>query len=1681
MESPLSFANTESFRNSLIKFNLEAYTKPSGNYISDKNYEYIQSNYSVVDSPDKLIDEPIYADSLYPLNQYGAEGGYEQAIDPNSLKNTKSNEGEYGPGQQDAKILQQGIIESKNWKKINLYSSGTDTVNDSAEFFDSLDTPFNSTILINNQPYYGFVYSQYSPLSILLSNDPQGSNGLLSQDSYIAQLGATNLKKDFENRIALQIKKRTIGRANILNIDSTSDILSLASGRIPLIEPDWTITIPRNPIIEVADLTLRLAGGYIPLSPIPGSYWDRNVLERNPSLIRQLRNTLSQTGVGKFFNKLTGADRTGSEIFFDNTGRGQKLLLFKNIDYNRYKPYYDRDVTNSLLSTFIGSATETGNFYIGSRTSNPSKIFSPTGEIPVNEFGGEDQSPVYGPSELAKLYEDPLSQIRTGGNGPIYSDGGGIEGGFTWVSPKYKGNAGKKVGVEGAVKGDDEDFNSSSYASTESTNFVFRDGSILDKTQRIIDSQPNGGKRLQHVGNAIDQVSKVFNDGYKEMTKGSKVLRYIGEAGQEVGTEYCRIFTKDTPYLQYNDLQKTDGMTTEGRKFSYSVLDNTYNLNIAPNKREGGQDSTNLIGGDNNGHAKKYMFSIENLAWRTANRPGFSVADLPICERGPNGGRVMWFPPYDLVFSETLSASWKGQDFLGRPEPVYTYINSKRGGQLSWTMVVDHPSILNVVVNKILSKETNRIKINSILESFFAGCRKYDLYDLAKKYNTINPNDLYELQKVINQKNTPKETIETIIKQNVTGNNSPKGDEQPIKSDDTNNIINDLNTKYANIGFYFDNGIPTISDNSNFEQQYQNYSDSITNIYSKKTNKEETSGFFNNVVTKNFELIEELAQKISEIFTQDVSGTITIYVNSSCSAPASETYNEELSKRRFNTFKNFFENNNFTKDLVKNQKLIIAEGENLGENAQVEKFNSDGSRISGEIVNCSDTSPLVSNGDRVQRTEVFTINAMACRRSVISSITGNITQPPASNQPLTENVTQQLVVDQITTSIPEIQTDEFVTQAVLKENITKRVLRALLSECDYFEMIKEDTPMVFDNLRDKLKYFQPAFHSLTPEGLNSRLTFLQQCLRPGDTIPTVKDFNGTTQLQYDNAINTAFGAPPVLVLRVGDFYNTKIIPNSLTLTFEQLDINPEGIGIQPMIAKVTLSFDFVGGSGLKEAVSKLQNALSFNYYANTEMYDDRSDVTDNQIAGKDIKVFDEEFFNDIGGNIPPPTINQVQNLNGQSNLVPIGEILEKIKSEDGNEEGTISYSKFMDSFVKDTQNYFLTIINKNREVNLKYNNAIRQQWMLERNYTRGKLSVDTANDLILFGKPANLEQNIDSIFQLYLTELEKPETKDLFLDKINNSNLSDRAKKTIKENYINFINGKRSNFTNDLNTIVQELVKEEQIFVNTLGKVNVITYEVDTDKGTDGYQLKNGNVITYLTSGTTDIDKSSKGASDTWDELVIDILQVKSDIGSFNEVIEEQQSVRKRGVNRAGYFIYPVGENGKNTKAEPTTDGVFVPFSTGELQNNDTFKKQYMILSNDILDVNKYESFKTAIIGNVVNSQFLLNDGDANVTKIFDDYWVKFARPKFEEENNLTIDFLDYVENNKLKKFTNYKPFSTKQRVFEFTTNYTVSDSIKNDQKELIKSLNFSSPISNNISKWNDSYNSAYISKPKLN
>ena len=172
--------------------------------------------------------------------------------------------------------------------------------------------------------------------------------------------------------------------------------------------------------------------------------------------------------------------------------------------------------------------------------------------------------------------------------------------------------------------------------------------------------------------------------------------------------------------------------------------------------------------------------------------------------------------------------------------------------------------------------------------------------------------------------------------------------------------------------------------------------------------------------------------------------------------------------------------------------------------------------------------------------------------------------------------------------------------------VQKGIVERYDNEGEFFELLEKNDPFMHHLITDKIRYFDPAFHSISPEGFNARLTFLHQCTRQGSTVGGADSQIGST------AYNLAFGRPPVCVLRLGDFYYTKIIINSISIQYEtpQWDLNPEGIGVMPMFAKVSLNFVFLGGSDLAGPISRLQNAVSFNYYANTGVYDNRAEMVE---------------------------------------------------------------------------------------------------------------------------------------------------------------------------------------------------------------------------------------------------------------------------------------------------------------------------------------------------------------------------------------------------------------------------------------------------------------------------------------
>jgi hypothetical protein len=1538
-ENKLSLIGSEQFRNSILVKNLKPYNV-SGNFTPAQepiNYETeLTVDGTVRDSENISTNITFPAKNKTIPNKYGADDGnfvdgaelIQDVTLANPVNVVTDNESttpafpprvEYNYSDTKLDLVSEFFIDNSEVVNRFVPNGGYEDMYIVTDTIVQKDVKFNGV-------YPEFVQGTYSILDIISNNE------VTSDDSYIQRIGAERLKFSFEERVFEEIRKNTLGRINILN---QPDLSLFVTGQVPLTDKNWTITVPDGLLDNLVALTQRITGTYYPQSPIEGEYFETP----------QRRATKAGQLLQKFVRNLSN-NNSPSQKFIANTGSGQKSALFANLDYNKYKPGYSGKL----------------NYYVGNENLPGALVASPADDVPKTAEGLVTTTTVYGPDKLATLFDGNI-QFQFAMASKTYDERPVFDGGFVWVQKGKKSDEFKKVGPGGEKFGKNDASNSlrSAYDQVLSTDYEFRPGSILDATQRLIDATPNRGvDRLAHVGNAINQVSKVFWDGYKEITKGSKVRTYVNEKGKEVGKEYGRVFAKDNPYFTYSNLQgtiaNTSGSETNGniRRFSYSVLDSTYNLNITPFKNGG----TSV----KDGKVKKYMFSIENLAWKGS--PEYD--ELPACEKGPNGGRIMWFPPYDLTFSDSSSAGWNPTNFLGRPEPIYTYQNTTRTGSIGFKVIVDHPSVLNLIVNKELNKEDN-YTTQQVINSFFAGLKKYDIYEIAKKFNSLSlPTIEQAYQSILENPNATREDIQGVA-------NGLNG------SSEINNSENIQVDGWAGIRFFF-NPEPPFNNSQTFDEV-------IIGLNNTLTSKGDNFDTFNTqIVSYNNETIDTIRQKIISIIT-DKKGKINIELEPGLSSISASDIESSV-KKYFTDITEIGEKSFENGDIKINVLTSLA--------TTITPKSSSGN---GGTYNCP------SN-----QYDPNSIDSFACSSALIKNIIVTPNQPIAQG----ENQNNQNRANQnVNNGLPTQPNTDIIDKT---KNISKKILRELLVEQDYFEMIKQDTPFLYDSIKQKIKYFHPAFHSITPEGLNSRITFLNQCVRPGRTIPTETGNN----LVVNDSFNTNFGTPPVLILRIGDFYNTKIIPDGVSFTYDNLDINPEGIGVQPMIASVTINFKMIGGHGLKEPVEKLQNALSFNFYANTEMYDDRADVTE------DTTAIDNELVSAIFNNEPVATINDVSNVIENDGGDTIGRILTVTPNTGGTQTGTISYTTFVDEIVNQTKEYFDETNKFITSTINQYGYGLFKQFSTYRKYFKGDLNDFNVSKYPtkIYGK-TGYEGNIGAISVLLQGIVTVG--NDAFHEGLpDGTPISDRLGLTT--NFNTLIQNKANSGFPDLASSMNDFANKQANYIQFFRKMDFIL------SSTDGKILNNNSPKIYDLSGTT-----------TLTAMTSDYQVISDDLNNFSTLL---------GDNR----LYPTGDN---SYVDSSPGLYFTPFiNSNILQNNNNINLIYTMFASDLLDDGKRQKFKDDLIKNITTQSTI--DSINNTINVLVTEFNKERQKEIEDINSI-------LSGSGYDKYLNYNPLDSNGKSIkgkERTVNFTTSDGTE-EQKDRIKKI-YSSENNGSNDKFND-------------
>lgn len=766
------------------------------------------------------------------------------------------------------------------------------------------------------------------------------------------------------------------------------------------------------------------------------------------------------------------------------------------------------------------------------------------------------------------------------------------------------------------------------------------------------ETQYNGGYSINGYKNPFCRAwthHYKYDKLYKTMRPFTNTDNSDGRGGYKSTTNLTDI----NKWWQESSSDNIEGWRTDTSGYAKSVMADGM-LNIAP------------MYDDNEGkkiHTRQCMFSIENLAWKDFNPYSFEKA-LSWEQRGPNGGRIMWFPPYGLTFNETVNANWQSHSFIGRGEDIYTYTNTSRTGSLSFYMIVDHPSIIDYVFGLHNKGSKDKLTDNDV-HRYFAGC---DKETLVKEAKSTPMTDEYTISDVTESVNIRTQTIngqpqEIKISCYFPNNYSGVDDNVSFKTTDTNKVdfvaymltgrqagegdycsnyryyfldelskdargyemVNDLSRKDDGDNFTI-NGIGNQKWYYRVDNEYKSQKAASLGTKDITTEKKNCDGVYSfknfclagiglagNTTSQGYTTLffaqEDIEQlKIYETLKDIKDGKVAIEsveIVGYSSNSGSSSNNEKLATNRAETLHKLVEE--IIGKECKQQKIEIqtsTKPSNGDSGGGVNSENQKTNRRADITIKLKQNKISKTEGDNK-------VDFIEAGKKIIQGVEytvyklhGNETNnelwyDPKEHDKSETNPTRNFVKLNSTTDndvkiIKQVSSRE-------KELNTKRYDQ----EYYFLKKLSVTDNIVFKKLTQKLQYFDPAFHSMSPEGFNGRLTFLQQCMRQGDTIDTVTTNN------VPNAKNLAFGRPPFCMLRIGDFYNQMIIINNLSINYDQngvsWDLNSEGIGVQPLLAFVQLSITFIGGGDLGGAVRRLQNAMSFNYYANTRLYDNRAD------------------------------------------------------------------------------------------------------------------------------------------------------------------------------------------------------------------------------------------------------------------------------------------------------------------------------------------------------------------------------------------------------------------------------------------------------------------------------------------
>lgn len=803
---------------------------------------------------------------------------------------------------------------------------------------------------------------------------------------------------------------------------------------------------------------------------------------------------------------------------------------------------------------------------------------------------------------------------------------------------------------------------------------------LMKKTAKLFDENKINTMIARYSDITNNEQSEIQSAVSKEygISRGRNLLKLNKTTSHGYTNPYCRVWTNHNQYKRFSDLIRPTNAgevmkpTKLAQNDAYAqyrteygserlekntVLDyNTGLVNITPSKSD-------------NVSVKNCMFSIENLAWKGShNTDGVLDED----QKGQFGGRVMWFPPYNLKFTEDVGVDWAESEFIGRGEKIYTYKNTERGGTLNFTLLIDHPSIINswshknkpfgdpnITDDMYNAPEAGKQSAEQGLLRFFAGCHEIKKVVEPPRYKK------YEWKEEVKKKVTKSFSFAVFFPNNYSG----VDDEM---TDAIRYLVNGVGTQYGSTSLNSNNLTPITLDmaqhqvngenvNLGYEKFAQDYGISMGGTMAEVTNLWKTPAYNNKIYLKpitNEKAKTKWYYRIDNAYTHEILKPPSYADIQSYGLNGADGY--QKAQKAFGMKGDVFsfmdvyvalhnaENKGYARDSRDNKHKCYDDGnvkaiKKILKEHKISKIstmgyaNSQGhqtnnvtlSKNRGRLIYkwLTAFTPF-KNVPHQENSKVQTVNTenvnvdiaklyRACKVTIYYEVE-EIEYVSKSRNELVDkngNYINKLLNGGSYNVANESSNNnnQDVNNDVIMTTFDKSSTR-YGNEYEFFSKLKSNDTVLHSRIIDKVKYFDPAYHSLTPEGFNSRLTFLHQCTRQGSTIGASDSSLSST------ANNMSFGRPPICVLRIGDFYYTKIIIKSIQITYDNngisWDTNPEGIGVMPMWADISITFKFIGGSDMTGPVSRLQNAVSFNYYANTSVYDNRAELVEYDENGK---------------------------------------------------------------------------------------------------------------------------------------------------------------------------------------------------------------------------------------------------------------------------------------------------------------------------------------------------------------------------------------------------------------------------------------------------------------------------------